>query len=124
MKIDIMGVELDLSYDLTDADGAKHWEEKVGSLTEQLIAVEKKTGITQSQVIQEEISVTKKWLDQVFGAESGSKVFDGRENLKTVYVVQNLMRNLHAVYIPRILNDAWTEALKQYSPERAQRKKK
>ena len=33
MKIDIMGVELDLSYELKDADGAKHWEEKVASRT-------------------------------------------------------------------------------------------
>ena len=123
MEIDVLGVKLELDVDLTDAAGAEQWEATVNELLQSLKEVESGKGFKQSEVIRGEIDATKQWLDSTFGAGAGAKVFEGRDNLKTVYIVQNLMRTLHVVYIPIILNDAWLDALKQYSPERAKRKK-
>ena len=122
MKINILDVELDMPYDLTVPEDADKWEACVKELTSSLSALEKKkTG--QGSLIREQIGIMKQWFNTVFGNNSDKKVFDGRENLKTVYIMLKIIQGLHLIYVPRILEDAWKDALKKYSPERAQRKK-
>ena len=122
MEIKVLGVRLELPYDLTAADDAGRWEKDLDSLDRALRETEEKEGIVQSQVIREQIRTVEGWLDRVFGPGSGAKIFEGRENLKTAYIVRRTMTLLHAVYVPQLLNDAWNQAMKVYGPERAQRK--
>ena len=112
MTIDVLGVGLELPYDLTAADDAEKWEQDLSSLNQTLQEIEERG----------KIAAMKKWLDGVFGPGSGAKVFDGRENLKTAHIVLKFMMLLHAVYVPKLLNDAWNNAMKRYGPARAQRK--
>lgn len=122
MTIDVLGVGLELPYDLTAADDAEKWEQDLARLNQTLREIEERGNLLQSQVIREQIAAMKKWLDGVFGPGSGAKVFDGRENLKTAHIVLKFMMLLHAVYVPKLLNDAWNDAMKRYGPARAQRK--
>ena len=120
MKINMLNIELELPYDLTVADDADKWESHVNNLTESMKDIEsKKYG--QGDVIRKQIEALKQWLDDVFGSGSGAKVFEGRESLKTVYIVYKLIQGLHLVIVPKMVDEAWKDALKQYSPERAQR---
>ena len=121
MTIDVLGVGLELPYDLTAADDAEKWEQDLSSLNQTLQEIEERGNLLQSQVIREQIAAMKKWLDGGFGPGSGAKVFDCRENLKTAHIVLKLMMMLHAVYVPKLLNDAWNDAMKRYGPARAQR---
>ena len=121
MTIDVLGVGLELPYDLTAADDAEKWEQDLARLNQTLREIEERGNLLQSQVIREQIAAMEKWLDGVFGPGSGAKVFDGRENLKTAHIVLKFMMLLHAVYVPKLLNDAWNNAMKRYGPARAQR---
>lgn len=121
MKIDVLGVGLELPYDLTAADDAEKWEQDLDDLNQRLREIEAEENLLQSQVIRQQVTAMKGWLDGVFGQGAGKKVFEGRENLKTAHIVLKLMMLLHTVYVPRILNDAWNDAMKQYGPARAQR---
>ena len=123
MKINILNIELEMMYDLTVADEADAWESHVNNLIEAMKGIEKGS-FSQGDVIRKQIEVLKKWFDKVFGSGSGEKIFKDRENLKTVYIVYKIVQGIHLIYVPRILEEAWKESLKQYSPERAQRKKK
>lgn len=122
MKINILDVELEMPYDLTVPEDADKWEEQVRGLTNSLSAFEKKK-ISQGRLIREQIDAMKQWFNTVFGDGSDKKVFDGRENLKTVYIMLKIIQGLHLIYVPKMLEDAWKDTLKKYSPERAQRKK-
>lgn len=123
MKINILNVELEMPYDLTVADDADKWESHVNNLTESMKDIEsKKYG--QGDVIRKQIEVLKQWLDDVFGAGTGEKIFEGCENLKTVYIIYKLIQGLHLIVVPKMVEEAWKETLKKYSPERAQRVKK
>lgn len=123
MKINILNIELEMPYDLTVADEADEWESYVKNLTEAMRDIEKGS-FSQGDVIRKQIEVLRKWLDKAFGIGAGEKIFKDRENLKTVYVVYKIVQGIHLIYVPRVLEEAWKESLKQYSPERAQRKKK
>ena len=123
MEIKILDAALELPFDLADPDDAEKLEAAVDGLTDTLVKIESTKGIRQSQVIREEISHTKDWLDKFFGEGSGEKVFRDREDMRTVYLVSHVMRNLNRLYLPELLSSAVQEQLKQYSPERAKRKK-
>ncbi len=123
MEIKILDAALELPFDLADPDDAEKLEAAVDELTDTLVKIESTKGIRQSQVIREEISHTKDWLDKFFGGGSGEKVFRDREDMRTVYLVSHVMRNLNRLYLPELLSSAVQEQLRQYSPERAKRKK-
>lgn len=123
MEIKILDAALELPFDLADPDDAEKLEAAVDELTDTLVKIESTKGIRQSQVIREEIFHTKDWLDKFFGGGSGEKVFRDREDMRTVYLVSHVMRNLNRLYLPELLSSAVQEQLRQYSPERAKRKK-
>ncbi len=123
MEIKILDAALELPFDLADPDDAEKLEAAVDELTDTLVKIESTKGIRQSQVIREEISHTKDWLDKFFGGGSGEKVFRDREDMRTVYLVSHVMRNLNRLYLPELLSSAVQEQLRQYSPERAKRRK-
>ena len=123
MEIDVLGVELALKYDITDAADAEKLEAALDEFSKGLNEIEKEKGIRQSQLIRKEVACAKACLDEVCGEGAGEKVFADRENLKSVYVVSYILRNLNRLYMSDVLTDALKDALEQYSPERAKRKK-
>ena len=124
MEIKLLDVSLALPFDLADRDDAERLEAHVDTHMEGLMGIEAKKGIRQSQVIREEITFEREWLDRLFGEGSGERVFAGREDMRTVYLVSHVMRNLNRLYLPELLSSSVKELLEQYSPVRAKRKGK
>ena len=124
MEIKLLDVSLVLPFDLADPDDAERLEAHVDTLMEGLMGIEAKKGIRQSQVIREEIAFEREWLDRLFGEGSGERVFAGRGDMRTVYLVSHVMRNLNRLYLPELLSSSVKELLEQYSPVRAKRKGK
>ena len=121
MKIEFMGIELDLKYDLTEANDSEKLEEVVSKYMKKITDLEAKTDMKHSALIREEVKAAKEMLDTVFGANSAKKVFDGRENLKTVCAITYFIQGITRIYVPGILSESLKQDIKKYSPERALR---